>query len=67
MLKLFKKKEKQNKVLSSMANGKSVAIEDVPDEVFSTKMMGDGIAVIPDDGKVIDGELYEELRGTEGC
>lgn len=34
MLKLFKKKEKQNKVLSSMANGKSVAIEDVPDEVF---------------------------------
>ena len=52
MLKLFKKKEKQNKVLSSMANGKSVAIEDVPDEVFSTKMMGDGIAVIPDDGKI---------------
>ena len=43
MLKLFKKKEKQNKVLSSMANGKSVAIEDVPDE---------GIAVIPDDGKI---------------
>lgn len=35
-----------------MANGKSVAIEDVPDEVFSTKMMGDGIAVIPDDGKI---------------
>ena len=52
MLKLFKKKEKKNKVLSSMANGKSVAIEDVPDEVFSTKMMGDGIAVIPDDGKI---------------
>lgn len=46
MLKLFKKKEKQNKVLSSMANGKSVAIEDVPDEVFSTKMMGDGIAKV---------------------
>ena len=30
-----------------MANGRSVAIEDVPDEVFATKMMGDGIAVIP--------------------
>lgn len=52
MFSLFKKKQKQNKVLFSMANGKSVAIEDVPDEVFSTKMMGDGIAVIPDDGKI---------------
>lgn len=35
-----------------MANGKSVAIEDVPDEVFSSKMMGDGIAVIPSEGKI---------------
>lgn len=52
MLNLFKKKQPQNKVLFSMANGKSVAIEDVPDEVFSTKMMGDGIAVIPNDGKI---------------
>ena len=53
MLKLFKKKEKQNKVLSSMANGKSVAIEDVPDEVFSTKMMGDGIAIKYAGGDVV--------------
>lgn len=52
MLNLFKKKQKENKVLYSMANGKSVAIEEVPDEVFSTKMMGEGIAVIPDDGKI---------------
>lgn len=52
MLKLFKKKELANKVLYSMANGKSVAIEDVPDEVFSTKMMGEGIAVIPAEGKI---------------
>lgn len=35
-----------------MANGKSVAIEDVPDEVFASKMMGDGIAVIPNEGKI---------------
>lgn len=52
MIKLFKKKEPVNKVLYSMANGKSVAIEEVPDEVFSTKMMGEGIAVIPDEGKI---------------
>ena len=37
MIKLFRKKEPVNKVLYSMANGKSVAIEEVPDEVFSTK------------------------------
>lgn len=36
----------------AMANGKSVAIEDVPDEVFATKMMGDGIAIIPSDGNI---------------
>ena len=35
-----------------MANGKSVAIEDVPDDVFSSKMMGEGIAILPDDGNV---------------
>ena len=35
-----------------MANGQSVAIEDVPDEVFATKMMGDGIAIIPSDGNI---------------
>lgn len=52
MIKLFRKKEPVNKVLYSMANGKSVAIEEVPDEVFSRKMMGEGIAVIPDEGKI---------------
>lgn len=54
---LFKKKEK---ILYASANGKSIAIEDVPDEVFSTKMMGDGIAVLPSDGHIYapcDGEI----------
>lgn len=47
----FLKKEK-SKTLYALANGKSVAIEDVPDEVFSQKMMGDGIAIIPDVGEI---------------
>lgn len=54
---LFKKKEKQ---LYAIANGKSIAIENVPDEVFSTKMMGDGIAILPTDGHIYapcDGEI----------
>ncbi|MEG0591976.1 MAG: PTS glucose transporter subunit IIA [Coprobacillus sp.] len=43
---------KKTKAFYAMANGTSVAIEDVPDEVFSTKMMGEGIAIIPSDGKI---------------
>ena len=44
-----------------MANGRSVAIEDVPDEVFATKMMGDGIAVIPDEEKFMHHVMVQYL------
>lgn len=33
--------------------GKLVAIEEVPDPVFGEKMMGEGAAIIPTDGKVV--------------
>ena len=68
MIKLFGKKKQANKVLYSMANGKSIAIEEVPDEVFSTKMMGDGIAVIPDEGKIYapcDGKISMVIDNTK--
>lgn len=61
---LFKKK---TKILYAMANGRSVAMEDVPDEVFSTKMMGEGIAVIPEDGNIYapcDGEISMVMEHT---
>ena len=38
--------------LYAPANGKLVSIEEVSDPVFSQKMMGDGFAVIPTDGKI---------------
>ena len=44
--------KKKNKAFYAMANGKTVAIEDVPDEVFATKMMGDGIAIQPNVGQI---------------
>lgn len=50
--------KKKNKAFYAMANGKSVAIEDVPDEVFATKMMGDGIAIQP-----IEGKIYAPCNG----
>ncbi|MDO4168296.1 MAG: PTS glucose transporter subunit IIA [Lachnospiraceae bacterium] len=32
--------------------GKAVALSEVPDDVFSQKVLGDGIAIIPNDGEV---------------
>lgn len=36
----------------SPIKGKVIAIEEVPDPVFAQKMMGDGCAIVPEDGKV---------------
>ena len=41
----------KGKVLCMPLKGKVVPITDVPDSVFSEKMMGDGCAIIPEDGK----------------
>lgn len=50
----------KTKVLSvfSPLNGKAVPLADVPDPVFSDKVLGDGCAIIPDDGK-----LYSPVNG----
>lgn len=43
-------------------NGEIVSLEEVPDPVFSQKMMGEGIAMIPTDGKVhapVNGEVIQ--------
>ena len=49
MFGLFKKKK--NSFLSPMT-GKSVSIKEVPDETFSSEMLGKGVAIIPSDGLV---------------
>ncbi len=41
-------------------NGRAVPLTEVPDEVFSQQVLGDGIAIIPEDGKLlspVDGEV----------
>ncbi|WP_396266120.1 PTS glucose transporter subunit IIA [Halobacillus salinarum] len=37
----------------SPIKGKVIPITEVPDQVFSGKMMGDGFAIVPEDGKII--------------
>ncbi|AWK50077.1 PTS sugar transporter subunit IIA [Clostridium beijerinckii] len=45
-------KKKRDKVLYAFADGTSVDLSEVKDEVFSQKMMGDGIAIKPSDNKI---------------
>lgn len=51
--------EKRLQICSPL-NGKAVSLDSVPDPVFSDKVLGDGCAVIPDDGKIyspVNGEI----------
>ena len=41
-------------------SGTVLPLEEVPDEVFSQKVLGDGLAIIPEDGKIyspVNGEI----------
>lgn len=53
---IFKSKnsQQQNKeYIAAPLSGKVVSITEVPDPVFSEKMMGDGFAILPSSGKVV--------------
>ena len=54
----FKKKNKDLKILATQ-DGTIVSIYNVPDDVFSQKMLGDGLAVIPESN-----EVYSPVDGT---
>lgn len=59
---LFKKQEVKEISLVTPMSGEVISLEEVPDPVFSQKMMGDGIAVIPTDGTVVspvNGEIIQ--------
>ena len=47
--------EKQNVLATVLAplTGKAVSLSEVPDPVFAEKVIGDGIAMIPEDGKIV--------------
>lgn len=57
MFNIFKKKKYVD--IYSPINGRLLKIEDVPDPVFSQKMVGDGVALEPKEGIV-----YSPVNGT---
>ena len=47
-------------IVQAPLSGRAVPLTEVPDEVFSQQVLGDGIAIIPEDGKLlspVDGEV----------
>lgn len=51
MLKFFKGKDKGN-LIYAPCKGRVVPLAEVPDPVFADKVLGDGFAVIPADGRI---------------
>ncbi|MCI8399328.1 MAG: PTS transporter subunit EIIC [Oscillibacter sp.] len=50
---------KQHRISAPMS-GQAVPLDQVPDEVFSEKVLGDGLAIIPSEGRIcspVDGEI----------
>lgn len=60
--KLFSKTKTYVEEIHSPLTGKIIDISDVPDPVFSQKMIGDGVAIIPSDGTIfspVKGEIVQ--------
>ena len=56
--KLFSKNISEH--IFAYASGDLIKIEDVPDPVFSQKLMGEGVAILPSDGQIFapaDGKI----------
>lgn len=63
-----KKKEVEKKELKAYVTGKTITIEEVADGVFSEKVLGDGMAICPEDGKLYapaDGKVVTVMEDTK--
>lgn len=50
---MFFKKNKKTEILNAYITGKQISLTQVNDPVFSTGMMGDGIAIVPDTEMIV--------------
>ncbi len=56
------KKNKTEEIIMSPLDGKVVDLVEVPDPTFSEKMIGEGVAIIPENGRVlspVNGEIIQ--------
>ena len=63
----FFKKKSEPKELKAMVNGEVISVTEVKDDVFSSCMLGKGIAIHPTDGVVVapvNGEISVTMEGT---
>lgn len=61
-------KKNRDKLLYAFADGVSVDLSEVKDEVFSQKMMGDGIAIQPSNNKIVspcDGVIITIMKESK--
>ena len=60
MFDFLKKKTESEETLKALADGEMIPLSEVKDEMFSQKMMGDGVAIWQEGSEVcapVDGEL----------
>ena len=65
---LKKKKEVSKNELKAYVTGKAITIEEVEDGVFSEKILGDGMAICPEEGKLYapaDGKVVTVMEDSK--
>lgn len=58
----FERKQKECAQMLATQTGRAVALSEVPDDVFSQKIIGDGVAILPSKGTVlspVNGEIVQ--------
>ena len=58
--------ENNKNALPSPLTGRVVSLDDVPDKVFSERLLGDGCAILPEDGNIyspVDGKISSIAEG----
>ena len=63
-----KKKEISKNELKAYVTGKTITIEEVADGIFSEKILGDGMAICPEEGKLYapaDGKVVTVMEDSK--
>ena len=69
MFNFFKKKQNNTYMLGAVAKGKVVELKEVNDPTFNSGMLGQGVAIVPSEGKIYapaDGEIARGGGGGGG-